>query len=89
MAGVGLGDVGGDDEVFPGWMEGAEDLEVFGIEPVGVPFALDGIDNTPTTGEDEINLVLVCVAPIPDLGFGGIREETVEDEVFPEQAASV
>lgn len=67
-------------------MECTEDLEAFGIEAVGAPFALDGSDRTPTAGEDEINLVLIFVAPIHALGFGGIGSEAVEDEVFPEQA---
>lgn len=69
-------------------MERAEDLEAFRIEAVGVPFALDGGDDTPAAGEDEINLVLVFVAPIPDLGFGGVGVEVVGDQVFPEPAAS-
>jgi len=50
FAGVGLGDVGGDDEVFSRRMERAEDLEVFRVEAVGAPLARDGIDGARPPG---------------------------------------
>ena len=62
-------------------------MEVFRIKADGVPFAFDGIHGTPARREYEINLVLVLVAPIHDLRFGGVGEEAIEDEMLPKQAA--
>jgi hypothetical protein len=62
-------------------------LEVFRIKAGDIPFALDGIHGTPASREDKINLVLVLVAPIHDLRFGGVGEEAIEDEMFPKQAS--
>lgn len=87
VAGERFGDVGGDDEVLPCRMEGAEYLEVLRIKTGGVQFALDGIRDTPAAGDDEINLVLILVPPMQNLRSGGIRQKAIKDEMLPEKSA--
>ena len=87
FSGVRGRDIGGDNEILSGRMERAEDLEVFGFEAGGVPFALDGIGDAAAAGEDEIQLMPVLVSPIHDRRLAGVGKQAVEDEMLPEEAA--
>ncbi len=60
---VGLGDVGGDDDITAGFVGFAETQQAVRFKCVGIPFALDGVYAVAAVGNDEVDFPVGFVAP--------------------------
>ncbi len=80
----------GTDEVVPTLrVDGPEGCQRIGVERVGVPFALDGIDGVAVAGDDEIDFAPAFVPPVEGWRAGQAGLDRFENHMLPEIAEVV
>lgn len=77
---------GADEVVSASWVDGPECSQRVGIERVGIPFALDGIDGVAVAGDDEIDFASAFVPPVERGRFGQAGLQRFENHMLPEIA---
>lgn len=80
----------GTDEIVPTLrVDGAEGGQRIGVECVGIPFALDGIDGVTVAGDDEIDFATAFVTPVERWRVGQAGLDRFENHMIPEIAEVV
>ena len=83
------GGAGTDEIVPPLRVDGPEGGQRIGVECVGIPFTLDGIDGVPIAGDDEIDFATAFVPPVERRRVGQAGLDRFENHMLPEIAEVV